>query len=65
MKEHILQKRRITQGRFFYSRFDMSEAKRDEARRFARAKREGIKIYGVQQVHCSCGAEGCWMTFIP
>ena len=64
MNEHRLQKRRRTQGRFFYSRFDMSEAKRDEARMFSKAKREKIKIFGVTQHHCGCGAEGCWLTFI-
>lgn len=60
MKEHIRQKRQGSH-RFFFTAKEMAEAKRDEAHANRRAKQEGMKP-GVRQYHCSCGAEGCWIT---
>jgi len=62
MKEHIYKKRRHSHGRFFFTAKDMAEAKLNESIAFSVAKREGRKLSGVHQYHCSCGAEGCWLT---
>lgn len=61
MKEHIRNKRLMTQGRFFYTERDMAIAKRDEHVVRARANREKTKIIGVNQYPC-CGDEGCFVT---
>ena len=46
----------------FMTKKDMAAAKHCADIAYSRAKREGKKLFGVHQIHCGCGAEGCFVT---